>query len=256
MLQSEAILLRLYVNSSDRWHGKPLYQQVVEKARSMGLAGASVFRVELSYGAHGRLNDERSDYASADIPVVIEIVDAPGKAEGLLAELGSMVVEGLATLRSVRLPHNVDPREGRGDAGSLPVADNEAVESETSERSDPMQIEGDAQRVTIYVGSSDTWNGGNLAISIIQRCREMGIAGATVTQGVMGFGKHSIVHRAHFLGLSVDLPERVEVVDRRERIAELLPVLDKMIGGGLIVVEDVRVVRYLHDPKTPAGREI
>lgn len=112
-----------------------------------------------------------------------------------------------------------------------------------------MQIEGDAQRVTVYVGSSDTWHGQNLVGAIVDRCRKMGIAGATASRGVLGFGKSSHIHRAHLLGLSEDLPERVEIVDRPERIAELLPVLDEMVTGGLVVVEDVRVVRYLHDPK-------
>jgi protein CrcB len=245
MIQSRASLLRLYVNSTDRWRGKALYQAVVETARTTGLAGASVFRVELSYGTHGRLNDERSDYESADIPVLIEVIDAPERAERLLAELGSMVGEGLATVRAVRVFRYAHQGERRGRAGPAP-----------SERSTPMQIEGDAQRVTVYIGSSDTWNGGNLATAIVERCRAMGIAGATVTRGVMGFGKQSLVHKAHFLGLSDDLPERVEVVDRPERIAALLPILDEMVGGGLVVVEDVKVVRYLHDPKTPAEREV
>jgi PII-like signaling protein len=83
----------------------------------------------------------------------------------------------------------------------------------------------------------------------------MGMAGATVSRGLMGFGKHSVIHRAHLLGLSEDLPEKVEVVDRPEEIERLLPVLDEMIGGGLIVVEDVHVVRYLHGPKAAKGRQ-
>jgi PII-like signaling protein len=112
-----------------------------------------------------------------------------------------------------------------------------------------MQIEGEAQRVTIYIGSSDTWHGQNLALAIVERCRTLGMAGATVTRGVMGFGPHLRLHRAHMLGLSEDLPERIEVVDRPERIAQLLPVLDEMVGGGLVVLEEVRVTRYLHDPK-------
>ncbi len=115
-----------------------------------------------------------------------------------------------------------------------------------------MQIEGEAQRVTIYIGSSDTWHGQNLALAIVERCRTLGMAGATVTRGVMGFGPHLRLHRAHMLGLSEDLPERIEVVDRPERIAQLLPVLDEMVGGGLVLLEEVRVIRYLHDPK-PAG---
>src|SRR5512144_98000 len=117
-----------------------------------------------------------------------------------------------------------------------------------------MQIEGPAQRVTIYVGSSDTWHGQNLVVAIVERCRKMGLAGATASRGLMGFGKASHLHRAHLLRLSEDLPERVEVIDRPERIAELLPVLDEMVKGGLVIVEDVQIVRYLHDPKAGASQ--
>jgi hypothetical protein len=114
-----------------------------------------------------------------------------------------------------------------------------------------MPIEGEAQRVTIYIGSSDTWHGRNLAMAIVERCRKMGIAGATASLGVMGFGKHSRIHRAHLLGLSEDLPERIEIVDRPDRIAQLLPVLEEMVGGGLIILEDVRAIYYQHHGKAP-----
>ena len=77
-----------------------------------------------------------------------------------------------------------------------------------------MKIEGEGKRMTVYVGSADTWKGRNLAVAIIERCREMGLAGATVSRGVMGFGKHSVIHKAHLLGLSDDLPEKIEVVDQ------------------------------------------
>ena len=116
-----------------------------------------------------------------------------------------------------------------------------------------MMIEGDARRVTIYVGSRDTWHGRNLAAAIVERCRASGMAGATLTRGIMGFGKNSRIHRAHLLGLSDDLPERIEVVDRPDRIEALLPALDEMVGAGLIVVEDVHVVRYREGPATTAG---
>lgn len=111
-----------------------------------------------------------------------------------------------------------------------------------------MELQGDAQRVTVYLGSSDTWHGANLAAAVVQRCRELGMAGATVTKGLMGFGAHSRLHRAHLFGLSEDLPERVEVVDRPERVRALLPVLAEMVTQGLIVVEDVHVVL---DPPRP-----
>lgn len=111
-----------------------------------------------------------------------------------------------------------------------------------------MQLEGEGQRVTVYIGSSDTWHGTNLAIAIVERCRKLGFAGATVSRGVMGFGKNSRIHRAHILGLSEDLPEKVEIIDRPERIAELLPILEEMVSDGLVIVESVHVVHYHHRP--------
>jgi PII-like signaling protein len=112
-----------------------------------------------------------------------------------------------------------------------------------------MMIDGRAQKLTIYIGSQDTWQGRNLGAAIIERCRAQGLAGATMTRGNMGFGKNSLIHRAHVLGLSDDMPERIEVIDRHERIAEVLPILEEMVGAGLIVVQDVHVVRYRHESK-------
>jgi PII-like signaling protein len=107
-----------------------------------------------------------------------------------------------------------------------------------------VSLHGPAQRLTIYIGSSDTWHGRNLALAIVERCRSEGIAGATVSRGLMGFGKHSRVHQAHLLGLSDDLPERIEIVDSPSRIAQVLPALEAMVDGGLILLQDVRVLRY------------
>ncbi len=163
-LSRETTLLGVYLNASDRVRGKPIYRVVVETARALHLAGASVFLVDFSYGSHRRIHDAK------------------------------------------------------------------------------------AQRVTVYISSSDTWRGRNLVTAIVEKCRELGIAGATATVGVMGFGKTSRIHRAHLLGLSEDLPERIEIVDQPDRIEVLLPEFEKLVRGGLIVLEDVQVIRYLHDP--------
>jgi hypothetical protein len=79
------------------------------------------------------------------------------------------------------------------------------------------------------------------------------MAGATVTRGEMGFGKNSRIHRVHLLGISEDLPERIEIVDRPDRIAQLLPELDEMIGGGLVLLEEVHVLRYVHAEQGKSG---
>jgi PII-like signaling protein len=99
----QARLLRIYINASDRWRGQPVYRAVIETARAMRLAGASAFPVELSHGAQGRLRDARSDYAFMDVPVIVEIVEAPEQIEALLDRLRPMVADGFATVEPARV---------------------------------------------------------------------------------------------------------------------------------------------------------
>ena len=75
------------------------------------------------------------------------------------------------------------------------------------------------------------------------------MAGATVIHGVEGFGANSLIHTAKILRLSEDLPVLIEIVDKEERIANVLPVLDEMIGGGLITMERVEIIKYTHEKK-------
>lgn len=103
MIPIEATLLRMYLNGNDRRHGKPLYRAVVETARSLHLAGASVFLVDLCYGAHRQIHDAKSDYSSFAIPVVLDFVDAAAKLDAFLVEVDAMVGEGLVVLRPVRV---------------------------------------------------------------------------------------------------------------------------------------------------------
>ena len=244
----QATLLRLFLNANDRLKGKALYRLVVETSRAMHLAGASVFLVDFSYGAHQRIRDARSEYLSFDIPVVVEIIDSGEKIGRLQAELDSLIGEGLVVTRPVEVRHYAGQSLPSA-AGGTTAPEKSPSMAFASGSSSTMKIEGEAQRVTVYIGNSDTWRGRNLVAAIVEKCRELGMAGATATTGVMGFGKTSLIHRAHLLGLSEDLPERIEIVDQPDRIAMLMPALEELVRGGLIVVEDVHVVRYLHDPK-------
>jgi hypothetical protein len=96
----------------------------------------------------------------------------------------------------------------------------------------------------IFVGESDRHGHQPLYESIVLQAREAGLAGATVVRGVMGFGKHSILHTAKILRLSEDLPMIVEIVDSLESIEKFLPVLDALIKDGLVTIEKVRVIHY------------
>ena len=109
-----------------------------------------------------------------------------------------------------------------------------------------MQIDGPGKRVTVYIGESDHWEGRTLYEAIVELLRREGCAGATVFKGEMGFGKSSRIHTANILRLSEDLPVAVVFVDTPERVDAVLPKLDAMVSGGMIVVDDVHVHKYSH----------
>lgn len=111
-----------------------------------------------------------------------------------------------------------------------------------------MKIEGPGKLVRIYVGESDRWHGQALYNAIVERARREGLAGATVTRGIEGYGANSRIHTASILRLSEDLPIKIEIVDIEERIQRFLPILDEMVTEGLITVQDCEVVKYVHAP--------
>ena len=107
-----------------------------------------------------------------------------------------------------------------------------------------MHIPEDGYLLRIFIGESDKHGHHPLYEAIVLKAREMGLAGATVTRGIMGFGKHSIIHTAKILRLSEDLPMIVEIADSLENIERFLPILDEMIKDGLVTLERVRVIQY------------
>ena len=115
-----------------------------------------------------------------------------------------------------------------------------------------MQIPKDAVLLRIFLGESDRWEHKPLYEAIVLKARELHLAGATVLRGPMGFGKTSHLHTVKILRLSMDLPLVIEIVDSEEKINAFLPVLDGMMGGGLVTLENVKVVHYRSGPETPA----
>ncbi len=107
-----------------------------------------------------------------------------------------------------------------------------------------MQLPHDATLLRIFFGEADRFDGHPLYEAIVLKAREMGMAGATVLRGAMGFGQTSRLHTAKILRLSEDLPLLIEIVDTEEKINTFLPVLDSMMGSGLVTLEKVHVLRY------------
>jgi PII-like signaling protein len=109
-----------------------------------------------------------------------------------------------------------------------------------------MKLEGKAKMLRIHFGEDDKWKGKPLYRAIVEKCRELDIAGATVFRGIEGYGASTLIRRAHTLSFSHDAPLMVSVVDSEEKIQKLLPLLDEMVGEGLIAMSDVEVIKYVH----------
>ena len=110
----------------------------------------------------------------------------------------------------------------------------------------------EAVLLRIFLGENDRCDGQPLYQAIVLKARELGLAGATVLRGPLGFGDHSHLHTAKILRLSSDLPMVVEIVDAADKVDAFLPLLEPMMSGGLATIERVRVRRYGKGRRSPS----
>ena len=109
-----------------------------------------------------------------------------------------------------------------------------------------MRLPEEGMLLRVFVGETDRVAGKSLYEQIVLKARELGLAGATVVRGIMGFGASSRVHSAKILRLSEDLPIVIEIVDTEDNLNKLMPFIDENVTEGLVTMEKVRVIKYRH----------
>ena len=110
-----------------------------------------------------------------------------------------------------------------------------------------MKLEGKAIMLRIHFGEDDKWKNKPLHQAIVEKCRELDIAGATVFRGIEGYGASTLIRRSHLFSFSSDAPLMVSVIDTEEKIRRLLPFLDQVVREGLIATSEVEVIKYVHE---------
>lgn len=108
-----------------------------------------------------------------------------------------------------------------------------------------MKLEGKAKMLRIHFGEDDKWGDKPLYLAIVEKCRELGIAGATVYRCLEGYGASAFIRRSHFY--SSDAPIMISVIDSEGNILKLIPVLDEMVTEGLIAMSNVEVIKYVSE---------
>lgn len=174
----------------------------------------------------GAVLDEVRAALAAEAFEAVVVVTLPG---GLSSWLRRGLLDELAQLTDAPVIHLVSP------AGA------------------PSRMTTTASRLTVYLGESDRSHGRARSSEIVRRARAAGLAGATVLRGLEGFGGSQVLHTTRLLSLSDDLPVLVVLVDVPDRIDAFLPVLDELVDGGLVVREEVEVIKYAGNSGSPAG---
>jgi uncharacterized protein len=249
----ERTLFRAYLLSTDHAYFAPTYERLVLHATRRRLAGATVLRGIFGFGSRG-IQDPSPWHVTLPTPVIVEIVDRAERiAEFIQREIPGIVTHGMFTLERAgvlfyRHRHATDPcpplvlLAGVKDLSTIPQLDGSL----------PMKTNEDGILLRIFTGESDTVDGPPpqpLYKAIVQKARELGLAGATVLRGAMGFGANTVLHTTKVLELSTDLPIVIELVDHEENIRKLLPYLDTVVAEGMITMESVRILLYRHNPQ-------
>ena len=228
--EGKAKLMRIFIGENDKWRDKPLHKALIESMRANDIAGVTVYQGILGYGANRRIHKDSALHLSHDRPVMLSVVDTEEKLQAYFPILDRDGPAGARCL--VRCGHHqVHPqlRDSRAEKGGP-----------------AMKLAGKAKMLRIHFGEDDKWKDKPLYRAIVEKCRELDIAGATVLRGIEGYGASTLIRRSHLLSFSHDAPVMVSVIDSEDKIQKLLPFLDEVVDEGLIAMSEVEVIKYVH----------
>ena len=245
-IHGEQVLMRVYLDSADRPPHSPTFEELVRAGRKFGLAGATVLRGVLGFGAQGTIG--RSKWSLVEhVPVILETVDSAERIQAFIhGPVEKIMRRGMITLERANVMmyrHRGQDRANNFHLGAL-LEPLSTVPQITP--GGHMQTSDTGVLLRVFIGDSDRHQNMPLYEAIVQKAREVGLAGATVLRGSEGFGANSIVHTSKVLGMSTDLPIVIEIVDAEEKIKLLLPHLETMVQEGMITMEHVMILFYRH----------
>ncbi len=221
--------LTIYVDETDKFHGKPAYEVLLDIFFKKKIMGVSVFRGIAGYGSDGVFHTAKMLELSTNMPVKIEVVESEEMINRVLPDVYHVVEKGLVEVTDTNV------------VKCCPKA-----EEKRKEKGEHMKLEGKAKMLRIIVSEDDTWEGEPLHEAIVKRLIMTYIAGATVYKAIAGYGPHKRYHKKKTLTTHRELPILITIMDTEENINKVIPILDDMVGEGIVVLSDVNVIKYIH----------
>lgn len=229
----------VYVSEDQQYHGNALYAAILDFLFYRGVSGATVLKGISGFGADHHLHTARILRLAENLPIKIEFIEEAGKVEALMPKLYEMAGSGLIDVQDTEIIKPAGPTK----------------EAFRSRPESALKLEGKAKLMRIYVGEQDKWKDKPLHEAILEGLRANDIAGVTVYQGIVGYGANRRVHKESAFGLSKDRPIMLSVIDSEAKLKSFLPVLDDMLGQGLVVLSEVDIIKYTHDYKREERRK-
>jgi PII-like signaling protein len=217
----------IYVNEDTRHHTGPLWRAVFDYLQHKNLAGATVLRPVMGFGAHHRRHSMDMEATMEHMPIRIEFVDTAERVNEVLPTLYDMVHDGLIEVQETAVVKSV----------------MQELPAETPHRE---EVRGSAKLMRIFLCAADKWGGEPLHEQIIKTLRMNDIAGATVYRGILGYGAKGHTHKSHLINVPHNLPLMIAVVDTEQKIENAIRAIKPMIEDGLIVLSDVDVIHLSH----------
>ncbi len=221
--------LTVYVDEMDKFHGKPVYEVLLDIFFKKKIMGVSVFRGIAGYGSDGVFHSSKMLELSTSMPVKVEVVETEEMINKVLPDIYHVVEKGMVEVTDTNV------------VKCCPKA-----EEKQKEKGEHMKLEGKAKMLRIIISEDDKWEGEPLYEAIVKRLIMIDIAGATVYKAIAGYGPHHRYHKKKTLTVHGELPILITVMDSEEKINKVIPMLDELVGEGIVVLSDVNVIKYTH----------
>lgn len=226
--------LTIYVDEVDKFHGKPVYEVLLDIFFKKKIMGVSVFRGIAGYGSDGVFHTSKMLELSTSMPVKIEAVESEEMINKVLPDVYHVVEKGMVEVTDTNV------------IKCCPMA-----EEKQREKGEHMKLEGKAKMLRIIISEDDEWEGEPLYEAIVKRLIMADIAGATVYKAIAGYGPHKRYHKKRTLATHGELPILITVMDTEDKISKVIPILDELVGEGVVVLSDVNVIKYTHRDVNP-----
>ena len=221
----------IFINEDTQHHMTALHDSIMMFLMHKGVSGATATRAYAGFGSHQMLHTPKVEVLAQHLPIRIEFVETREKIEEVLPTLYAMVSDGLIEVQDTTVV-----KLARKSAKPEPKIPHE-------------RKQGPAKLLRVFMGEADKWHEEPLFHAIVKKLLMMDIAGATVYQGILGYGAKGHQHKATFFHPTRDLPIMVSVIDTAEKISAAAEVIEEMLEDGLIVISDAEIVRLVRSSK-------